>query len=110
MIFFCRIFVRAPRSSRAALIACYLSSQIEYKNLGVIERLELQRAFFANSRAIACVQQHTIKLHGTARHLCPDIAARLEGKIQLLSSRETRGPDVHVLMHGDGTVAPVFRG
>ena len=80
MIFSCLIFVRAPRSSSAALIACYLSSQIEYKNLGVIESLELQRAFFADSRAIARVQRHTIKRHGTARHLCPDIATRLEGK------------------------------
>ena len=58
MIFFLSNLRRAPRSSSAALIASFrdLSSQIEYKNLSVIERLELQRAFFADSRAIACVQ------------------------------------------------------
>ena len=57
-----------------------LSSQIEYKNLSVIERLYLQRVFISDGRAIARAQRRPIKGHAAARHLCPDFAIRLEGK------------------------------
>lgn len=74
------IFVDRSCSVSNARIQASVSSKVEHEKFSCFGSSNLQNFVFADSRAIARVQRHTIKRHGTARHLCPDIATRLEGK------------------------------
>ena len=74
------IFVDRSCSASNASIQASVSSKVEQQYLGGFDSFDLQDLFLASSRAIARVQRRTIKRHGTARHLCPDIATRLDGK------------------------------
>jgi hypothetical protein len=71
--------VLVPGSS-AFLCAPVILSKIKQKEFSFFDSPDLQDLFMASRSAIARVQRHAIKRHGTAHHLCPDIAARLEGK------------------------------
>jgi hypothetical protein len=52
-------------------------SQIEQKNLGVIDRADVQIFFIGDGSAVACIERLAIKCDGAARHLQPCLPPRL---------------------------------
>ena len=95
-------------NDRSVNISPLTLSKIKQKKFSVLDGLELQDLFFDSSRAIAGAQQHAVEPSGTAHRLYPGAATRLQTKNCLLPRRKTSCPDIDILMHCDGTIAPVF--
>jgi hypothetical protein len=58
-----------------------ISSKVEHKKFSCFGSSNPQNFLFADSRAIASVQRHTLSRHGTARHFCQDMRLGLRGKL-----------------------------
>src|SRR4029434_643932 len=86
-----------------------LSSQIEQKKLSVVDCLDLQNLFLTGGSAVARAQERAAEHSGTARHLYPGAAIRVQAKHCLLFRRQTSRPDIDILMHRDGTIASILR-
>src|SRR5262249_49473052 len=86
------------------------SGKIEQQNFRATLAADLQAALPADRRAIALLQRLTIEHHAALGDLQPGIATSLQAVRHLTSRPEDGGVEVHALMDGDRTVAPVGRG
>src|SRR4029434_4513258 len=69
----------------------------------------LQNLFLTGGSTVARAQERAAEHSGTARHLYPGAAIRLQAKHCLLFRRQTSRPDIDILMHRDGTIASILR-
>src|SRR4029434_4646682 len=69
----------------------------------------LQNLFLTGGSAVARAQERAVEHSGTAGHLYPGAAIRLQAKHCLLFRRQTSRPDIDILMHRDGTIASISR-